>query len=176
MRTIERLATTPYGEDPQVDAWLDHAVLVFNVIQNPDGRVAGTRANGNGFDLNRDYITQSQPETVASVGVIREWFPTEALRPARLREPTLRRGHHGAAQPGHRVRHLDSSGTSRAWTPTRPGWPARASGSPGRSTTSRRTGSPTGETLPQGWDDWGPFYTGQYGQLRGLDAMTVETC
>ena len=35
---------------------------------------------------------------------------------------------------------------------------------------------PDGETLPQGWDDWGPFYTGQYGQLRGLDAMTVETC
>ena len=46
MRTIERLATTAYGEDPQVDAWLDHAVLVFNVIQNPDGRIAGTRANG----------------------------------------------------------------------------------------------------------------------------------
>ena len=63
MNTIERVATTPYGEDPTVDAWLDHAVLIFNVIQNPDGRIAGTRANGNGFDLNRDYITQSQPET-----------------------------------------------------------------------------------------------------------------
>ncbi len=35
---------------------------------------------------------------------------------------------------------------------------------------------PAGETLPQGWDDWGPFYTGQYGQLRGLDASTVEMC
>ncbi len=35
---------------------------------------------------------------------------------------------------------------------------------------------PEGETLPQGWDDWGPFYTGQYGQLRGLDASTVEMC
>jgi len=49
MRAIERLATTPYGEDPEVDRLLDHAVVVFNVIQNPDGRVAGTRANGNGF-------------------------------------------------------------------------------------------------------------------------------
>ena len=81
MRTIERLATTPYGKDPQVDRWLDHAVLVFNVIQNPDGRIAGTRTNGNGFDLNRDYITQSQPETVASVGVIREWT-RECTRPS----------------------------------------------------------------------------------------------
>ena len=35
---------------------------------------------------------------------------------------------------------------------------------------------PEGETLPQGWDDWGPFYTGQYGQLRGLDAQTIEMC
>ena len=30
--------------------------------------------------------------------------------------------------------------------------------------------------MPQGWDDWGPFYTGQYGQLRGLDASTIEMC
>jgi hypothetical protein len=35
---------------------------------------------------------------------------------------------------------------------------------------------PQGETLPQGWDDWGPFYTGQYGQLRGLDDSTIEMC
>ena len=65
MRFIERLATTPYGTDPEVDAVLDHAVVVFNPIQNPDGRVAGMRTNGNGFDLNRDYITQSQPEAQA---------------------------------------------------------------------------------------------------------------
>ena len=41
MRIIERLATTPYGEDPDVDDVLDHALMVFNVIQNPDGRIAG---------------------------------------------------------------------------------------------------------------------------------------
>ena len=59
---VERLATTPYGSDPEVDALLDHAVVAFNVVQNPDGRVAGMRTNGNGFDLNRDYITQSQSD------------------------------------------------------------------------------------------------------------------
>jgi hypothetical protein len=43
--TLHRLATTPYGTDPEVDAVLDHSILLFNVIQNPDGRVAGTRAD-----------------------------------------------------------------------------------------------------------------------------------
>jgi murein tripeptide amidase MpaA len=58
--TIEKYATTPYGEDPKVDAVLSHAIVIFNPTQNPDGRIAGTRANGNGFDLNRDFLTQSQ--------------------------------------------------------------------------------------------------------------------
>jgi murein tripeptide amidase MpaA len=60
--TIERFATAPYGRDAETDAILDHAILVFNPVQNPDGRVLGRRANGNGFDLNRDYLTQSQSE------------------------------------------------------------------------------------------------------------------
>ena len=63
MQLIEKLATTPAGADAEVDEILDQAVVVFNPIQNPDGRVAGTRTNGNGFDLNRDYLTQSQSET-----------------------------------------------------------------------------------------------------------------
>jgi hypothetical protein len=175
MRTIERVATTPYGEDPQVDAWLDHAVLVFNVIQNPDGRIVGTRANSNGFDLNRDYITQSQPETVASTQIIQEWFPTAVYDLHGYVEPTLVEGTTVPHNPGieydiwtkwnqPRMDANQAGLASEGFGITRPidnipgGW------------------IPEGETLPQGWDDWGPFYTGQYGQLHGLDAMTVETC
>ena len=66
IEVIEKYATTPCGEDSAVDAMLDHAVLVFNPIQNPDGRFVGVRQNANGFDLNRDYMTQSQPETIVS--------------------------------------------------------------------------------------------------------------
>ena len=87
--TLETLATTPYGTDPAVDDVLDHTVMLFNVIQNPDGRVAGTRANGNGFDLNRDFMTQSQPETRASVSVIQKWLPPEVLDLHGYVTPTL---------------------------------------------------------------------------------------
>ncbi|MGH3115017.1 MAG: M14 family zinc carboxypeptidase, partial [Gaiellaceae bacterium] len=89
MRVIERLALTPYGTDPAVDEVLDHSVAIFNVIQNPDGRVAGTRSNGNGFDLNRDFLTQSQSETLASVGIMQEWIPPEVLDLHGYATPTL---------------------------------------------------------------------------------------
>jgi hypothetical protein len=175
MRIIERLATTPYGTDPQVDAWLDHAVLSFNVIQNPDGRIAGTRANGNGFDLNRDYITQSQSETVASVNTIREWFPIGTYDLHGYVEPTLVEGTTVPHNPGIEY---------DLWTKwNHPRMDANQAGlaSEGFGITRPIDNIPPewipeGETLPQGWDDWGPFYTGQYGQLRGLDASTVEMC
>ena len=175
MRIIERLATTPYGADRQVDAWLDHAVLVFNVIQNPDGRIAGTRANGNGFDLNRDYITQSQSETTASVGVIKEWFPTGVYDLHGYATPTLVEGTTVPHNPGIEY---------DIWTKwNQPRLDANQAGLASEGFGIQRpinnmppSWTPPGQTLPQGWDDWGPFYTGQYGQLHGLDAQTVEMC
>jgi hypothetical protein len=175
MRAIERLATTPYGTDPEVDAVLDHAVVTFNVIQNPDGRIAGARANGNGFDLNRDYITQSQPETRASVGVFREWLPTEALDLHGYVTPTLVESTTVPHNPGIeydiwlRWSQLRSDANQAALATERFGITRPINNIP-------PVWIPPGETLPQGWDDWGPFYTGQYGQLRGLDTSTVEMC
>src|SRR5215208_427830 len=89
MQLIERLATTPDGQDAEVDLIRDHAVLIFNPSQNPDGRIAGTRANGNGFDLNRDYLTQSQSETIASVSIMKKWLPPEVLDLHGYATPTL---------------------------------------------------------------------------------------
>ena len=60
-------------------AILDSVILLVNVVANPDGRVEGTRSNANGFDMNRDFITQSQPETQATVRVITEWNPMVLL-------------------------------------------------------------------------------------------------
>jgi hypothetical protein len=175
MRMIERLATTPYGTDPEVDAVLDNTVMVFNVVQNPDGRIAGTRANGNGFDLNRDYITQSQTETVASVNVFREWLPTQALDLHGYVTPTL--------VESTTVPHNPSIEYDiwLKWSQPRSDANQAGLASEGFGITRPVNNIPPrfipeGETLPQGWDDWPPFYTGQYGQLRGLDAMTVEMC
>ena len=86
---IEKFATTPYGTDPDVDAILSNTILVWNVIQNPDGRVFGTRENANGFDLNRDYMTQSQPETLASIKWMKRWLAPEMLDLHGYVTPTL---------------------------------------------------------------------------------------
>ncbi|MFB6396136.1 M14 family zinc carboxypeptidase [Polymorphospora lycopeni] len=60
LRVIEEFATST---DPAVADLLKRNRLVFNVTANPDGRIAGTRANAAGYDLNRDLTIVSQPET-----------------------------------------------------------------------------------------------------------------
>lgn len=74
--TIERLASS---DDPAVTAVLDNVILLLNVVQNPDGRVLNTRQNATGFDLNRDFITNSQPETQVVRDLLVAWNPTITL-------------------------------------------------------------------------------------------------
>jgi hypothetical protein len=72
IRLIETLA---YGDSEEVQSILKNVILLVNVVQNPDGRVMGTRRNVKGVDLNRDFLTQTQPETRATVKLITEWNP-----------------------------------------------------------------------------------------------------
>lgn len=72
IRLIEKLA---YDDSDEVRAILDNMIVLFNVVQNPDGRVLGTRRNAAGFDTNRDFISQTQPEIKATAAVIAEWNP-----------------------------------------------------------------------------------------------------
>jgi len=74
--TIERLA---FGDDAETRAVLDNVILFANVVQNPDGRVLNTRENVNGFDLNRDFITNSQPETRVVRDFMVDWNPMVTL-------------------------------------------------------------------------------------------------
>lgn len=76
LATIERLA---FGDDAQTRAVLDNVLLLINVVQNPDGRVLNTRENANGFDLNRDFITNSQPETRLVRDLMVDWNPMVTL-------------------------------------------------------------------------------------------------
>jgi len=72
LRLLRKLA---FGHDASTERILRNDVILINACANPDGRVAGTRENAAGFDLNRDLVTQSQPETRALVGLLKQWHP-----------------------------------------------------------------------------------------------------
>jgi hypothetical protein len=186
IETLDRLATTPYGADPEVDAVLDSAILLFNVIQNPDGRVAGTRVNGSGFDLNRDFLTQSQSETRASVAVMQEWLPVEVLdlhgyvTPTLVEAPT--KPHNPAIDYDLWLKwnqpRLDANETALAAVGLDINRPINEWCSDGSRPVSGlcSNGEPAGPAEAEGWDDWGPFYTPMYAQHIGLNGSTVEMC
>lgn len=72
LKLIDRFA---YANDEETKRILENNILIFNVNNNPDGRILGTRQNGNGFDINRDHVTLSQPEAAINVDLITEWNP-----------------------------------------------------------------------------------------------------
>ena len=188
MLLINRLATTPYGSDPWVDKVLDHAIVVFNTDENPDGRAAGTRVNGNGFDLNRDFLTQSQPEVQASIGVMQQWLFPDMLDQHGYVTPTLIEATTKPHNPGidydlwlkwNQPRTLANKNALAgvdlgAQRPVNE-WCADADLPPIGSSTCP-DGSTPGPAVAEGWDDWGPFYTPMYNQLVGLNGSTVEMC
>jgi hypothetical protein len=56
--------------DCEVQDILGNLVIGVIPIQNPDGRDANTRANANGFDMNRDWFQWSQPETIGKIDLL----------------------------------------------------------------------------------------------------------
>ncbi|MDP9490637.1 MAG: succinylglutamate desuccinylase/aspartoacylase family protein [Actinomycetota bacterium] len=191
MQIIERLATTPYGSDPEVDQILDESIVIFNPIQNPDGRIAGTRANGNGFDLNRDFLTQSQPETHTSVAIMQEFLPPEMLDLHGYVSPTLIEATTKPHNPGieydlwlkwnqSRIDANEAAMNAQGFDVTRPinDWCWDGDIPVGGICTGDGSSRPYdwGPKWAESWDDWGPFYTPMYSQLVGLNGSTVEMC
>jgi hypothetical protein len=74
LRLIDRLAYADLATDAEAATILDNCIVLLNICQNPDGRVADTRGNANGFDMNRDFLTASQPEVRATVAQIVRWL------------------------------------------------------------------------------------------------------
>jgi Zinc carboxypeptidase len=184
---IERLVTTPYGVDPEVDNILNHSIVIFNVIQNPDGHIANQRANGNNFDLNRDFLTQSQPETKNTVKRIQKWLSPELLDQHGYVTPTLIEATTKPHNPGidydfwlkwnqSRIDANEAAMNAAGYAVTRPinDWCPDAGPPPPSGICAG--GIIPGPAVAEGWDDWGPFYTPMYSQLVGLNGSTVEMC
>lgn len=167
IRLIETLA---YKNTPEVMAILDNVVLLINVVQNPDGRVLGTRRNSAGVDINRDFITQTQPETRATVKVITEWNPMVFLDLhddwwPMLIEPcspphnpnyeydlyikwALYQAYAMEAELVANTDETEATIPFRDWDFTDIGW---------------------------SWDDWPPIYTPMYAMYHGSYGATLET-
>jgi len=72
---IMLIETLAYENTEEVMNILENCIVIVNVCANPEGRTALTRQNFAGFDMNRDYVTQSQPEVRAVVEQIGIWNP-----------------------------------------------------------------------------------------------------
>lgn len=170
MQVLRDLVTLPYGTNEIVDEILDHAILIVIPTENPDGRVAGTRSNGNGLDMNRDFLVQSQSEVRASVALQLEWLATVGLDMHGYVNPTLIDGLTKPHNPGIEYDlflkwnqpRLDANEAALAaigFGITRPvnQWNADAEDSP----------PPVGPAYAEGWDDWGPLlHPDVHGLLR----------
>ncbi|MGW1716144.1 M14 family zinc carboxypeptidase [Streptomyces sp. NPDC002156] len=168
LKLIERLAT---ATDTRTKDLLAHSRLYFNITANPDGRIAGTRANANGFDLNRDFVTSSQPEGRAMRQIEIDKQPTVMLDlhgyvNGTLIEPTT---------PPHGENYeydlflkntyanalgMEAAVNGLGYTPQKDG--VEAAQIPFRD-------------QEEGWDDWPPIFTPQYAAFHGtVAAHTVE--
>lgn len=166
LRVIEELATSP-----QAEALLKRTRLYFNITANPDGRVIGQRANANGFDLNRDFVTASQPEDRAMRQIMIDKQPVTMIDlhgyvNGTLVEPTT--PPHGANYEYDlfiRNAYGNALGIEQAilalgYTPEKDGvFPPQI---PFRDS-------------EEGWDDWPPIFTPQYAPFHGtVAAHTIE--
>ncbi|UBU09028.1 M14 family zinc carboxypeptidase [Nonomuraea gerenzanensis] len=168
LRTIEQLATST---DPAVAALLARNRLYFNVTANPDGRVNGVRQNGAGFDLNRDFVTASQPEARAMRQAIMDTQPVALLDlhgyvNGTLIEPTT--PPHGANYEYDLfITHTYANGLGMEAAVNALGYTPEADGVEPVQIPFRDS--------EDGWDDWPPIFTPQYAPFHGtVAAHTVE--
>jgi hypothetical protein len=173
--SFEILEGLTSSDDPEVVRLLDEHVLVFVITQNPDGRVNATRANANGFDMNRDWITQSQPENVAVRDQFIRYNPLTMLDMHgyvnfTLIEPTT--GPHGENyEYDLYIRNALRNALAMEEAVLATGEPNVISG--GNYVNADRVRIPWRDNTT-GWDDWPPIFTPMYVMYHGAIAHTVE--
>ncbi|MFE0426984.1 M14 family zinc carboxypeptidase, partial [Streptomyces sp. NPDC058953] len=168
LKLIEELAK---AKDAETVSLLAKNRIYLNVTANPDGRVAGTRANANGFDLNRDFITATQPETRAVRQIAIDKQPAVMLDlhgyvNGTLIEPTTPpHGENYEYDLFLKNAYANALGMEKAvnglgYTPEKDG--------------VRPVEIPFRDSA-EGWDDWPPIFTPQYMPFQGAVAShTIE--
>ncbi|MGO0574852.1 M14 family zinc carboxypeptidase [Ornithinimicrobium panacihumi] len=166
LRLIEDYATS---QDPEVVRTLETTRLHLVVTMNPDGRHDNTRKNAAGFDLNRDFITATQPETIA-------------VRDALVRtQPALLVDLHGYVNgtlvepttPPHGENYEYDLFVKHAY-PNALGMEAAINGLGFGNADGVEPVQIPLRDWAEGWDDWPPIFTPQYAALHGAVAHTVE--
>ncbi|TKG66979.1 peptidase M28 [Prauserella endophytica] len=164
MRVIEDLATTT---DPAEVRMLQSTRIYFTVTNNPDGRVAGTRANAAGFDVNRDHITSTQPESRAVRDVVIGTQPLVMLDEHGYTGTTLIEP--GTPPHGQNyeydlyLKHAYENALGMEKAIAGLGHPETA-----------RADIPFRDYPPGEWDDWPPIFTPMYAIYHGAIGHTVE--
>lgn len=166
LRLIEDYAVST---DPDVVRLLETTRLHLVVTMNPDGRHDNTRANAAGFDLNRDLITASQPESVAVRDVLVRTQPLLVVDlhgyvNGTLVEPTT---------PPH-GENLEYDLFVRHAYPNALGMEAAINGLGYAEPDGVEPVQVPLRDWAEGWDDWPPIFTPQYSALHGAVAHTVE--
>ncbi|MFI5934542.1 M14 family zinc carboxypeptidase [Actinoplanes sp. NPDC051494] len=164
LRVIERLAT---ATDTATARLLSRTRIYVTVTNNPDGRIAGTRANGAGFDINRDHATSSQPESRAVRDVVIATQPVVMLDEHGYTGTTLIE----PATPPHGQNYEYDLYIKHA-LPNALGMEA-AIQKLGYAETARAD-IPFRDYAPGDWDDWPPIFTPMYAIYQGAVGHTVE--
>ncbi|TDL31751.1 hypothetical protein E2R51_11010 [Jeotgalibacillus sp. S-D1] len=177
IRLIERFG---FENDKETKEILKNFTLVINVNANPDGRIDATRFNAEGIDLNRDFITQSQPETQAAVKQIAELNPLVLLD---LHGYVKQRGeanHPGLILPGtpphnpnyeydllYKWMNEQAEAMETQLVSEKENYETELY------TTMKGTHIPLRDS-PSGWDVYPPIYTPAYAMLHGGYGYTLE--
>lgn len=168
LRLIEDYATS---DDPAVRHTLDSSRIHLVVSANPDGRHDNTRGNSSGFNLNRDFVTASQPEVVAVRDTLIRTQPMVMLDLHGYVNGTLIE----PSTPPHGenyeydlfLKHAYPNGLGIEEAVLDLGYTQQEDGLAPPQIPFRDS--------EQGWDDWPPIFTPQYAALHGATAAhTIE--
>lgn len=76
---LQALRDLAFTDNPKLVQQLKSMTILFIPSANPDGRVANSRENARGVDINRDHINLESPEARAIAEVVRDWKPELVL-------------------------------------------------------------------------------------------------